>query len=67
MVHMFIKSNDKIKDYFGITKNMRVLELGSGTGVLGLTFAIQNPDCQVYLSDLEEAKPIIENNISLNS
>ncbi|KAJ1996190.1 Protein-lysine N-methyltransferase efm6 [Coemansia spiralis] len=43
-----------------------VLELGSGTGLVGITLARLQPDCCVMLSDKEELLPLLERNIALN-
>ncbi|KAJ1887016.1 Protein-lysine N-methyltransferase efm6 [Kickxella alabastrina] len=43
-----------------------VLELGSGTGLVGLALAKLQPACTVILSDKSELVPLLERNISLN-
>ncbi|KAJ1797037.1 Protein-lysine N-methyltransferase efm6 [Coemansia sp. RSA 2399] len=43
-----------------------VLELGAGTGIVGITLACLQPKCTVVLSDKEELVPLLERNISLN-
>lgn len=43
-----------------------ILELGAGSGYVGLALAKQFPETEVLLTDLEEAKSICEKNISEN-
>eukprot|EP00747_Dinoflagellata_sp_TGD_P169455 gnl/TRDRNA2_/TRDRNA2_198450_c0_seq1.p1 gnl/TRDRNA2_/TRDRNA2_198450_c0~~gnl/TRDRNA2_/TRDRNA2_198450_c0_seq1.p1 ORF type:complete len:302 (+),score=40.78 gnl/TRDRNA2_/TRDRNA2_198450_c0_seq1:52-957(+) len=49
-----------LPDWFGI----RVLEIGSGTGVLGLGAALLGAD--VLLTDLPEAVPLLQRNVARN-
>ncbi|KAJ2032620.1 Protein-lysine N-methyltransferase efm6 [Coemansia sp. RSA 922] len=44
-----------------------VLELGSGTGLMGITLGRLHPQCQVTLTDKEELVPLLNRNIELNS
>lgn len=46
---------------------MKVLELGTGVGILGITIAASNPLTQVILTDLPDAQPLVEENIHINS
>ncbi|KAF3038806.1 hypothetical protein E8E12_005118 [Didymella heteroderae] len=43
--------------------SLKVLELGTGCGIVGMTLASVVPNCNVHLSDLPEAREIIERNI----
>jgi 2-polyprenyl-3-methyl-5-hydroxy-6-metoxy-1,4-benzoquinol methylase len=45
----------------------RVLELGSGVGILGLSLAAQFPQVRVTLTDLPDAESLVRENISLNT
>lgn len=45
---------------------IRILELGSGTGLLGITAAALYPDATVHLTDLEEIVPNLEANVKAN-
>jgi predicted nicotinamide N-methyase len=45
-------------------KRLKVLELGSGCGIVGLSLAQAIPDCDVLLTDLPEAREIAERNIA---
>ncbi|KAF2630800.1 hypothetical protein BU25DRAFT_386972 [Macroventuria anomochaeta] len=44
--------------------SLGVLELGTGCGIVGMTLASVIPNCDVTLSDLPEAREIVEKNIS---
>lgn len=44
----------------------RVLELGSGTGLLGIAAAALFPEAQVHLTDLEAIVPNLEANVKTN-
>ncbi|KAJ2838982.1 Protein-lysine N-methyltransferase efm6 [Coemansia sp. 'formosensis'] len=44
-----------------------VLELGSGTGIVGIALGRLHPKCQVVLTDKEELVPLLDRNIELNS
>ena len=44
----------------------RVLELGAGTGAVGLWIALRYPTARVTLTDLPEALPLIRANAALN-
>ncbi|KAI9877496.1 MAG: hypothetical protein M1830_003757 [Pleopsidium flavum] len=43
-------------------RKLAVLELGSGTGIVGIGFAQMLPNCEVLLTDLKEAEDIIARN-----
>ncbi|MCJ1306452.1 hypothetical protein MMC25_000094 [Agyrium rufum] len=45
-------------------KTLRVLELGSGCGVVGIAFAQLVKKASVLLTDLPEAMPILQHNVS---
>jgi predicted nicotinamide N-methyase len=45
-------------------KRLKVLELGSGCGIVGISLAQAIPDCDVLLTDLPEAREIAERNIA---
>jgi predicted nicotinamide N-methyase len=42
---------------------LRVIELGSGCGIVGISLAQTIPDCEVILTDLPEAQEIAQRNI----
>ncbi|KAJ1860828.1 Protein-lysine N-methyltransferase efm6 [Coemansia sp. RSA 2703] len=44
-----------------------VLELGSGTGIVGITLAKLQPECTVILTDKDELMPLLKHNIEVNS
>ncbi|KAJ1955246.1 Protein-lysine N-methyltransferase efm6 [Linderina pennispora] len=44
-----------------------VLELGSGTGVVGLSVALIEPTAKVILSDKLELLPLLQHNVDLNN
>ncbi|KAJ1667173.1 Protein-lysine N-methyltransferase efm6 [Coemansia sp. RSA 1813] len=44
-----------------------VLELGAGTGIVGIALACMQPECSVVLSDKEELVSLLERNIALNN
>ncbi|KAI9357784.1 putative methyltransferase-domain-containing protein [Pilaira anomala] len=45
-------------------KKFRILELGAGTGYVGIAMAQHlNPSCQVYITDLEQVVPLIQQNV----
>ncbi|KAF1929589.1 uncharacterized protein M421DRAFT_4052 [Didymella exigua CBS 183.55] len=46
------------------TSTLGVLELGTGCGMVGMTLASVLPNCDVHLSDLPEAREIVETNIA---
>ena len=66
------KSRRLSKALQNMPKDMIILELGSGCGIGGLMFALTVPkdrsghNCKVLLTDLPEAIPILEYNISQN-
>ncbi|KAJ2552390.1 Protein-lysine N-methyltransferase efm6 [Coemansia sp. RSA 1933] len=43
-----------------------VLELGAGTGIVGITVACLQPECSIVLTDKETLVPLLERNIALN-
>lgn len=55
-------------EFFGLstTKHIRVLELGTGCGIVGLTISSLCPNCTVLLTDLEDAQEICTRNIEEN-
>ncbi|KAL1961012.1 hypothetical protein VTO42DRAFT_4900 [Malbranchea cinnamomea] len=40
-----------------------VIELGTGCGIVGIALAQMVPRCSVYLTDLEEARPMVRRNV----
>lgn len=48
-------------------KPFRILELGAGTGYVGIALAklLRRP-CQVYITDLEQVVPLIQENVELS-
>lgn len=45
----------------------RILELGAGTGYVGIALAQQlRRACQVYITDLEQVVPLIQDNVNLH-
>jgi len=44
-------------------KNLKILELGAGCGIVGITLSSYFPTSQVLLTDLPEATEIIERNL----
>lgn len=49
-------------------RRLRALELGSGTGLVGLSFAaLQGSSASIHLSDLPEIVPNLARNVTLNS
>ena len=55
-----------------VPKEMKILELGSGCGIGGLSFATIVPDgrlsrnCKIVMTDLPEAMPILQHNVNQN-
>jgi SAM-dependent methyltransferase len=49
------------------TQPLRVLELGTGVGVLGICIALAFPNAQVVMTDLLDAQPLVDENIRLNA
>lgn len=47
-------------------RHPKILELGAGTGVVGLTFAVKYPESTVLLTDLPEAEELLRDNIKLH-
>lgn len=49
-------------------KPFRILELGAGTGYVGIALAklLRRP-CQVYITDLEQVVPLIKENVELSN
>lgn len=45
--------------------HLRVMELGTGCGIVGIALAQMLPRCSVYLTDLEEARDIVSRNLSI--
>lgn len=51
----------------GDTKPYRILELGAGTGYVGIALAnLLRKPCQVYITDLAQVVPLIEENVKLH-
>lgn len=49
-------------------KKFRILELGAGTGYVGIAMAQHlKPSCQVYITDLEQVVPLIQQNVDTYS
>jgi hypothetical protein len=48
----------------GSSTRLNILELGTGCGIVGMTLASVLPNCNVKLSDLPEAREIVEKNIT---
>ena len=61
---------DELQDFVSTAMNtskmMRILEVGCGVGILGVSIAAALPQCQVIMTDLSDAKPLVEQNIQLN-
>ena len=51
----------------GIYGATKILEMGTGVGVLGISLAAQFPEAKVVVTDLEDAEPFVRENISINS
>ncbi|KAI9714523.1 MAG: hypothetical protein M1820_000484 [Bogoriella megaspora] len=45
-------------------KRLNVLELGCGSGIVGIAMAQTIPDCSVLLTDLPEAEELVQRNIA---
>mmetsp|Transcript_39558 Transcript_39558/g.52155 ORF Transcript_39558/g.52155 Transcript_39558/m.52155 type:complete len:216 (+) Transcript_39558:179-826(+) len=52
--------------YLDFLRNKRIIELGSGTGLVGLYIGCLIPAKEIYLTDLSTHLPIISKNIKLN-
>lgn len=52
----------------GLFRDKKVLELGSGTGVVGLSIAMQVDlgHGAVFLTDLQKVLPVLRRNVALN-
>lgn len=46
-------------------KNLNILELGAGCGIVGITLSSYFPSSHILLTDLEEASSILTHNLSL--
>jgi methylase of polypeptide subunit release factors len=46
---------------------LRILELGTGCGIVGITLAQSLPDAELLLTDLPEAEEIVQRNIDAAS
>jgi ubiquinone/menaquinone biosynthesis C-methylase UbiE len=44
----------------------RVLELGTGVGILGISISAAYPNAKVVMTDLSDAQPLVDENLSLN-
>jgi 2-polyprenyl-3-methyl-5-hydroxy-6-metoxy-1,4-benzoquinol methylase len=51
---------------FMLEPPVRVLELGSGVGILGVSIAATFPNVKVVMTDLLDAQPLVDENIRLN-
>ncbi|KAK9324111.1 putative methyltransferase-domain-containing protein [Lipomyces orientalis] len=67
----FLASSPRNREVFveqlrAASKPMRILELGSGCGTVGLTLSKVFPQSHVVLTDLDSARAVCERNIALN-
>ncbi|KAL7747096.1 Protein-lysine N-methyltransferase efm6 [Sorochytrium milnesiophthora] len=51
---------------FSLSRSRRVLEIGSGTGIVGMTLAKLLPDAKVTLTDRIIALPLLQRNVDTN-
>jgi Lysine methyltransferase len=51
----------------GIARVKAILEVGTGVGVLGLSLAARYPKARVVVTDLEDAEPLVLENIAINA
>lgn len=66
---------NRFNSIFSSTGNpVRVLELGSGTGLVGITFSCKYKEsktalgsCEIYLTDLPEIVPNLQKNVEINN
>lgn len=49
------------------SRKLAVIELGSGCGIVGIGLAQMLPNCQILLTDLQEAEDIITRNIGAST
>ncbi|KAG2188919.1 hypothetical protein INT44_004061 [Umbelopsis vinacea] len=59
-------SNPIPEEYYSgkASKPYRILELGAGTGYVGIALARRlGPDCKVYITDLADVAPLIQQNV----
>ena len=54
-----------LQHFFSSFTDYHILELGAGLGLTGLKIAMTLP-CRVYLTDLDEATPLLKANTQLN-
>jgi 2-polyprenyl-3-methyl-5-hydroxy-6-metoxy-1,4-benzoquinol methylase len=47
-------------------RTMKLLELGTGVGILGICIAATHPNAKVIMTDLSDAQPLVDENIHLN-
>jgi 2-polyprenyl-3-methyl-5-hydroxy-6-metoxy-1,4-benzoquinol methylase len=52
---------------FEAARPVRILELGTGVGILGICIAAASPNARVVVTDLEDAQFLVEENIRLNT
>ncbi|KAF8464615.1 putative methyltransferase-domain-containing protein [Kalaharituber pfeilii] len=45
------------------TNNLKIVELGSGSGIVGLTLTALKSNCRVLLTDLESAEEVVQRNL----
>lgn len=62
LCYYMIKNKDLFEEKF---KNKVILELGSGTGVCGITTSIFKPS-KLFLTDIDSAIPLITKNVEVN-
>jgi hypothetical protein len=47
-------------------RTLRILELGTGVGILGISVASSFPNVEVVMTDLPDAAPLVDENIRIN-
>lgn len=63
----YYKTNTAISTSSDNVKPFRILELGAGTGYVGIALAQQlRRPAQVYITDLEQVVPLIQENVNLH-
>ena len=48
-------------------RETRILELGTGVGILGITIAARYPQTKVVMTDLSDAQSLVDTNLHLNT
>lgn len=54
---------------FGLVGKKKVIEIGSGTGLVGLSLGLsdkKDDDVEIYITDIDELVPLMNRNIELN-